>query len=212
MRKQLKNIDNFHSSLTLATDQWEITDCIDAAIYDITLHNSRIGDVYGQEDPQSDRQARGLARAHASDDVEHESGEARRRPWPHLPASAEIREGHQPHRRQPPAANFQYPASAGFIFLRRRAEYAGAYRHGRSAVAGLCVGLPRHLRRSLAHQVVHEDQERQITPAHCRSGRADRGRGQIGPVPSSPNALPTAARILTLCTVTARTTGEMTRP
>src|SRR5450631_269154 len=174
MRKELKNKGYLYYS-TLATKRCEITDCIDAANYDITLHNSLIGDLYGEEVPKSDRQARGFARAHASDDVEHESGEARRRPWPHLPAGAEVREGHQPHWRQPPAANFQYPAGAGFIFLRRRAEYAGSYRHGRSAVAGLCVGLPRHLRRSLAHQVVHEDQERQITPAHRRSGRANRG-------------------------------------
>ena len=29
-------------------------DCIEATIYDITLPNSCIGDVYGEEDPQSD--------------------------------------------------------------------------------------------------------------------------------------------------------------
>src|ERR1700690_1995798 len=211
MRKELKNKGYLYYS-TLATKRCEFTDCIDAANYDITLHNSLIGDLYGEEVPQSDRQARRLARAHASDDVEHESGKARGRPWPHLPASAEIREGHQPHRRQPTAANFQYPAGAGLVFLRRRAEYAGAYGHGRSAVAGLCIGFPRDFRRFVADQVVHEDQERQITPSYCRSGRTNRGRViKLGPIRSPPSTLPTAARTLTSSTATARTSRAMTR-
>jgi hypothetical protein len=29
-------------------------DCVGTTIYDITLPNSRIGDLYGEEDPQSD--------------------------------------------------------------------------------------------------------------------------------------------------------------
>ena len=43
----MKIIDNFYSLLTLPIDQWEITDCIDATNYDITLTNSGIGDFYG---------------------------------------------------------------------------------------------------------------------------------------------------------------------
>ena len=47
MRKHLKNIDNSYSPLTLQIDRSEITDCIDAIIYDITVNNSGIGDFYG---------------------------------------------------------------------------------------------------------------------------------------------------------------------
>jgi hypothetical protein len=47
MRKPLKHLSNFHSSLTLWIDRREITDCIYALTCDITLHNGVIGDLYG---------------------------------------------------------------------------------------------------------------------------------------------------------------------
>jgi hypothetical protein len=47
MRKPLKIIGNFHSSLTLYCELREITDCIDASKCDITLGNGGIGDIYG---------------------------------------------------------------------------------------------------------------------------------------------------------------------
>ena len=46
-------------------------------------------------------------------------------------------------------------------------------RHGRSAVAGLCVRLPRDLGWSVADQGVHAHQGQQAAPPHRRSGRAD---------------------------------------
>src|SRR5262249_22591145 len=81
----------------------------------ITRTGSSIGDCYGcrQEGSQSDRQARRQPRADAPNDAGDESGEARRRVGPHLPAGAEIREGHQPDRGEPAAADLPHPAGAG---------------------------------------------------------------------------------------------------
>src|SRR5262249_45570764 len=46
----------------------------------------------------------------------------------HLPASAEMREGRQPHRGQPVAANLTYPAGASGVLLRGRAKRISATR------------------------------------------------------------------------------------
>src|SRR5262249_44635434 len=47
---------------------------------------------------------------------------------PHLPAGAEIRERHQPHRGQPVAAHLPYPSGASSVLLRGRAERISATR------------------------------------------------------------------------------------
>ena len=51
----------------------------------------------------------------------------------------------------------QVPVS---FFFEGAPNMPGHTRHGRSALAGLCVGLPRHLRWTVADQVVHAHQER----------------------------------------------------
>src|SRR5215813_5207981 len=53
---------------------------------------------------------------------------------PHLPAGAEIRERHQPHRGQPVAANLPYPAGPGSFLLRGRAKCSSAARLQRKRV------------------------------------------------------------------------------
>ena len=49
----------------------------------------------------------------------------------------------------------------------------------RSALAGLCVGLPRDLGGSRADQGVHAHQGAETAPPHRRPGRTDRGRRQV---------------------------------
>ena len=47
----------------------------------------------------------------------------------------------------------------------------------RGALAGLCFGFPRHLRRALADQGFHADQGGQAAAPHRRPRRGDRRRG-----------------------------------
>src|SRR3569833_2980323 len=101
----------------------EFTDCNTSVTCDITRDDSRIGAIYGEEGPESDRQTCRFARAHAPDDAQHEPGKAWRCFGPYVPAGPEIRKGHQPHRREPPAADRAHSPGAGFLLLRRRAGF-----------------------------------------------------------------------------------------
>ena len=98
--------------------------CADLISTPITVNRGCIGVDYHdrQEGAKPYRQTCRQPRAHAADDAWDEPGEARGRSRPDLSASAEIREGHQPHRRQPVAADFAYSSGAGVVLLRRRAE------------------------------------------------------------------------------------------
>src|SRR6516225_8641614 len=58
----------------------------------------------------------------------NEPGKVGCRTRPHLSAGAEIREGHQPHRSQPVAANLPNPSGASSVFLRGLAERISAIR------------------------------------------------------------------------------------
>ena len=73
------------------------------------------------------RQPRAVA-AHAAG---HEPGEARRESRSDLPAGSEVREGHQPHRRQPAVRSVAGAGRPGAVLLRG----AGSCRSG-SAAAG----------------------------------------------------------------------------
>src|SRR5260370_1092088 len=73
---------------------------IKGSVDPITLDRGPIGEHYGQEGPESHRQARRQSRAHAPHDAVDEPGKARWRTGSHLPAGAEIREGNQPNRGQ----------------------------------------------------------------------------------------------------------------
>src|SRR5262249_11605072 len=66
--------------------------------------------------------------AYAPQDAWNEPGKAGWRTRPHLPAGAEIRERRHPHRGEPVAANVPYPAGAGRVLLRGRAERVSATR------------------------------------------------------------------------------------
>src|SRR5471032_3257364 len=99
------------------------TDLISAAI---TVNRGGIGvDYYDrQKGTEPDRQTCRQPRAHAPDDAEHEPGETWRRARSDIPAGAEIREGHQPDRCQPVAADCKHSPGPGFLLLRRRAACA----------------------------------------------------------------------------------------
>src|SRR5512132_3359990 len=81
-----------------------------------------------EEGPEPHRPARRQAGADAPHDAFNEPGKAGCRTRPHLPAGAEIRERHQPHRGQPIAANVPYPSGANSVLLRGRAERISATR------------------------------------------------------------------------------------
>src|SRR5215471_2393504 len=88
---------------------------------------------------EPDRQARGSPRSHAADDVEDESGKARKRRRTDVPTNTEIREGRQPNRRQPAAADRPGAERAGAVLLRGRPANVGeAADRRRGAVAGIC--------------------------------------------------------------------------
>src|ERR1700693_1261268 len=80
----------------------------------ITVNRGGIGVDYhvGQKGAEPNRQTCRQPRAHAPDDAQHEPREARGCPGSHVPTSTEVRERHQPHRRQPPAADFANPSGA----------------------------------------------------------------------------------------------------
>ncbi len=104
--------------------------------------------------------------------VSHEPGEARRTARHHLSAGAEIREGHEPDRREPPAADCDRAVGAGRILLRRRPGPARRrQRHVGAGFPCLRLGIPRHLRGPGADQGVHEDQGPESAPPHRRSRR-----------------------------------------
>ena len=121
----------------------------------------------------------------------------------HLPASAEIREGRQPDRRQPVAADLTHPAGSRVLLLRRRAELTAAARRWicRSAIARLRVGFSRHVRRARPDQGIRAHQEREVAASHCRSCRADCERGMNAGDGAAAvrggNVLPIAAHDLT---------------
>src|SRR5579864_3832759 len=71
----------------------------------------------GDQNSEPDRQICRRAHPHAPPDARHVADPLGRRPRPHLPADPEIREGHQPRRRQPVAADRAHSQGAGGIFL-----------------------------------------------------------------------------------------------
>src|SRR5215471_1986085 len=81
------------------------------------LNGSTVGDEYGKEGAQPNRQACGQPRAHASDDAWHEPGKARRCARFDISAGPEIRKGHQPDRRKPTSADLAYPPGAGLVLF-----------------------------------------------------------------------------------------------
>ena len=90
-------------------------------------------DEKGLAAAQSDRRARrqpGPLPPHAA---RHEPGEARREARPDLPADPEIREGHQPHRRQPAVRPGAGAGRAGAVLLRGGAGRRAAAARGRRA-------------------------------------------------------------------------------
>src|SRR6516165_1127246 len=81
-----------------------------------------------KDGPEPHRSACRQASADAPQDACNEPAKAGCRTRPHLPAGAEIRERRQPHRGEPVAANVPYPAGAGRVLLRGRAERISATR------------------------------------------------------------------------------------
>ena len=130
---------------------------------------------------------------------------------PHLPAGAEIREGHQPHRRQPPAADLQYPASAGLVLLRGRAESCRASAGMGEAPSPAYVsdflatsdGLS--LTKSFMRIKSGKLRRRIVDLVEQIAGGGHSFR-RLSPTP--PPRLPTAARILTSFTAAARTSRD----
>jgi hypothetical protein len=88
------------------------------------------------------------------------------------------REGGQPHRREPAAADIRHPAGAGCIPFRRRARQAraGGRRDARRTVARLRLRISRNVGRSGADRGIRADQAGETAPTHRRIGRGDRGR------------------------------------
>src|SRR6516162_8706233 len=84
--------------------------------------------IAAKEGSEPHRQACRQPGAHAPHYACDEPGKAGCRTWPHLPAGAEIRERHQPHRGQPVAANLPHPSGANSVFLRGPAERISAKR------------------------------------------------------------------------------------
>src|SRR5215472_4785054 len=66
--------------------------------------------------------------ADAPQDAGNEPGATGRGARHHLPASAEKRERHQPHRGQPVAANLPYPSGASSVLFRGRAKCSSTAR------------------------------------------------------------------------------------
>src|SRR5262245_18131181 len=84
--------------------------------------------IAAKEGPGAHRPARRQSGADAAPNASYEPGKPGCRPWPHLPAGAEIRERRQPHRGQPVAANLPNPAGASRVLLRGRSERISATR------------------------------------------------------------------------------------
>src|SRR5262249_10444253 len=84
--------------------------------------------IAAKEDPEPHRPARRGPGADAPQGAGNEPGATGRGARHHLPASAEMREGRQPHRGQPVAANLTYPAGASGVLLRGRAKRISATR------------------------------------------------------------------------------------
>ena len=99
-------------------------------------HESRDGQ---QKTAESDRHPCRQPGSPPSDDARNEPGKARRTSRHHFPADPEIREGHQPDRREPPPAHRHGPPGPGRLLLRRRSRHAErGSRHGRGAAGQLC--------------------------------------------------------------------------
>src|SRR5690242_958222 len=135
------------------------TGCLRAAKVVITMNHTRIGDGYGKEGSEPHRQACGGSGSDAADDAEYEPGKAWGCARANLPAGPKIREGHEPDRRKPIAADFQHPPGSGCLFLRARAvAQPAAGRYEGTSVTGLCLRLPGNLGRSGTDQGLHADQ------------------------------------------------------
>src|SRR5262249_2759421 len=97
----------------------------------------------GKEIAESDRQVRGFPRAHAeaAGDAGKERGKAGGKAGPDLPAGAEIREGHEPHRREPASAHRANSEGAGILLFRWCGGQAGRGRVRKTARGRLRVGF-----------------------------------------------------------------------
>src|SRR5262249_23232948 len=89
-----------------------------------------------KDGPEPHRPACRQACADAPQDACNEPGGAGCRTRPQLPAGTEIREGHEPHRGEPVAANVPYLAGAGRVLLRGRAERISATGLRKSVIDG----------------------------------------------------------------------------
>src|SRR5215510_8230662 len=81
-----------------------------------------------KDGPEPHRPACRQAGVDAPQGACNEPAKAGCRTRPHLPAGAEIRERHHPHRGEPVAANLPYPSGASRVLLRGRAERISATR------------------------------------------------------------------------------------
>jgi hypothetical protein len=92
--------------------------------------------------------------------------ESRQRTWADVSAGPEIREGYEPHRREPVAAHLPHPAGPGGVLVRRRAERTEYIPGGgNGSVACLCDRLSRHVGRTRAHQGLHAESTMTTDPA-----------------------------------------------
>src|SRR5262245_53162321 len=83
------------------------------------LWRGRIGgNVHARETTKPDRHPCGRTGPTTSHDPWNEPGKARRESRHHIPTSPEIREGHQPDRREPPGAYRAGSEGSGVFLLR----------------------------------------------------------------------------------------------
>src|SRR4051794_24552547 len=108
----------------------------------------------------------------AADRNRHEPANSRPSSRADLPADSKIREGHQPDRREPAAADWQNSGGPGSLLLR---GCPGGKASRRDLDDKPAARIPRHARWTGPDRVVRKNPERQAAPKHYRSGRTARG-------------------------------------